>query len=184
MPAGKQQKAAEHLHREMQASIEAGAIVGRIYDALLAAYGAGVSADDLRQLNILCVRLVFCLYAEDAGIFPRHNQFHDYLAQFPAADMRDQLMRVFQTLNTPAGQRSRFMRADLERAAQGILDARSRYPDSSLADLYDPTLMPHDLLEAHRATDRAVMCAYGFDAKMAEAACVARLFERYAALNA
>ncbi len=113
MPTEKQQKAAEHLHREMQVSIEAGAIVGRIYDALLAAYGAGVSADDLRQLNILCVRLVFCLYAEDAGIFPRHNQFHDYLAQFPAADMRDQLMRVFQTLNTPAGQRSRFMRADL-----------------------------------------------------------------------
>ena len=53
------------------------------------------------------------------------------------------------------------------------------YPDSSLADLYDPTLMPKELLQAHRQNDRAVMTAYGFSTKMTESECVAELFNRY-----
>lgn len=67
----------------------------------------------------------------------------------------------------------------IAKTAQAILDARAKYPDSSLADLYDPATMPYDLLEAHRANDRAVMQAYGFPARMTEAECVARLFEMY-----
>ena len=70
-------------------------------------------------------------------------------------------------------------REKIEQTAQSILDARAKYPDSSLADLYDPSLMPYDLLEAHRANDRAVMAAYGFPVNLSEADCVARLFELY-----
>lgn len=53
------------------------------------------------------------------------------------------------------------------------------YPDSSLADHYDPTLMPKELLQAHRQNDRAVMAAYGFSVKMTESECMAELFKRY-----
>ena len=57
---------------------------------------------------------------------------------------------------------------------------RALYPDSSLADLYDPTLMPKELLQAHRQNDRAVMAVYDFSTKMTESECVAELFKRYA----
>ncbi len=54
----------------------------------------------------------------------------------------------------------------IEKTAQGILDARALYPDSSLADLYDPLTMPPELHKAHTANDIAVMKAYGFDTRM------------------
>lgn len=73
-------------------------------------------------------------------------------------------------------------KAKIEQSAQAILDARALYPDSSLADLYDPTLMPKELLQAHRQNDRAVMAAYGFSTKMTESECVAELFKRYSKL--
>lgn len=73
--------------------------------------------------------------------------------------------------------------ANIAQTAQAILDARAKYPDSSLADLYDPATMPYDLLEAHRKNDRAVMQAYGFSTKMTESECVARLFEMYARMT-
>ncbi|MBO5515931.1 MAG: class I SAM-dependent DNA methyltransferase, partial [Schwartzia sp.] len=67
----------------------------------------------------------------------------------------------------------------IEQTAQAILDARAKFPDASLADLYDETTMPPDLRKAHQANDRAVMAAYGFDTKISEAECVARLLEMY-----
>ena len=71
-------------------------------------------------------------------------------------------------------------KAAIERTAQAILDARARYPDSSLADLYDPLTMPPDLRKAHQANDRAVMIAYGMPIKETdEAACVAWLMRLY-----
>lgn len=70
-------------------------------------------------------------------------------------------------------------RAEIAQAAQRILDARQLYPDSSLADLYDPTLMPHELLKAHRDNDRLVMRLYGFPTSMTETECVAQLFKLY-----
>ena len=76
------------------------------------------------------------------------------------------------------------VRNQIEQTAQAILDARAKYPDSSLADLYDPMTMPYDLLDAHRRNDRAVMEAYGFSTKMTESECVARLFEMYSKLTA
>jgi len=74
-------------------------------------------------------------------------------------------------------------KAALEKLAQGILDARALYPDSSLVDLYDPLTMPPELLKAHRALDAAVMKSYGFDAKATEAEIVADLMERYKELT-
>ena len=72
----------------------------------------------------------------------------------------------------------------IERTAQGILDARALYPDSSLADLYDELTMPPELRRAHQYNDRAVMNAYGFDIKTTtESSCVAELMRRYRALT-
>ena len=102
----------EHLSREMEVSMQAGEIIGEIYDALLIQYGDN-DPDTLRQLNILCVRLVFCLYAEDAGIFTR-DQFHDYLVENDTKMMRSSLLQLFQVLNTPVEKRSRFLRDELK----------------------------------------------------------------------
>ncbi|MDD6475378.1 MAG: N-6 DNA methylase, partial [Sodaliphilus pleomorphus] len=101
-----------HINKEMEVSMQAGEIVGRIYDALIKEYDLS-DPRSMRYLNILCVRLVFCLYAEDAGIFGRHDMFHDYLDRYEAADMRDALLRVFDTLNTPVERRSKYLRPDL-----------------------------------------------------------------------
>ena len=75
-------------------------------------------------------------------------------------------------------------KARIEQTAQGILDARALYPDSSLADLYDPLTMPPELRKAHTANDIAVMKAYGFSTKMSEADCVAELMKMYQKLTA
>lgn len=102
----------EHISKEMEVSMQAGEIVGRIYDALLTQYDDN-SPEALRWLNILCVRIVFCLYAEDAGIFTR-DQFHDYLANYDTRDMRNALIRLFEVLNTPPEKRSRYLMDDLK----------------------------------------------------------------------
>ena len=72
---------------------------------------------------------------------------------------------------------------EIEKTAQDILDARSKYPDSSLADLYDPLTMPSELRKAHETNDKAVMQAYGFDSKMTEDEIVAELFKLYQKLT-
>ena len=102
----------EHLQKELEVSMKAGTIVGKLYDAFIREYGDD-DPDALRNLNILCVRLVFCLYAEDAGIFGRHDIFHDYMEHYPTEDMRAALLRLFEVLNTPAERRSRYLKADL-----------------------------------------------------------------------
>ena len=81
----------EHLKREMEVSVKAGNLVGIIYDKLLEQYGAD-DPETLRSLNILCVRLVFCLYAEDAGLFNSRTAFHDYLNANPPQKLRRALV--------------------------------------------------------------------------------------------
>ena len=71
----------------------------------------------------------------------------------------------------------------IEKTAQAILDARALYPDSSLATLYGSLVMPSELLKAHQLNDKAVMEAYGFNIKMTEAECVAKLMKRYQQLT-
>lgn len=102
----------EHLSKEMEVSIKAGDIVGQIYEALLKQYDDN-SPEALRWLNILCVRLVFCLYAEDAGIFTR-DQFHDFLVIYEAKDMRRALRDLFEVLKTPTEKRSKYLQTELE----------------------------------------------------------------------
>ena len=86
--------------------------------------------------------------------------------------------------NFPWPSPSEDQKLKIEQAAQGILDARALYPDCSLADLYDETTMPPELRKAHRANDKAVMQAYGFDVKTTtEATCVAELMKMYQMLT-
>ena len=101
----------EHISKEEQVSKDAGVIVGKIYDALLAQYNDD-SPEALRWLNILCVRIVFCLYAEDAGVFAR-DQFHDFLVIYEAKDLRRALRDLFEVLNTPPEQRSKYLQEEL-----------------------------------------------------------------------
>ena len=76
----------EHIKKEMEISLQAGELVGVLYDALLKQYKDPEDPETLKSLNKLCVRLVFCLYAEDAGIFGGKSMFHDYLQQYRAKD--------------------------------------------------------------------------------------------------
>ncbi len=97
--------------KELEISVQAGRIVGKLYDALLKQYGSQ-TPDTLAALNRLCVRLVFCLYAEDADIFPK-NAFRNLVKATPVEFLRRQLLRLFQTLDTPDEKRDRFLEAEL-----------------------------------------------------------------------
>lgn len=90
----------EHIQKEMEVSLKAGNLVGKLYDALIKQYKNPNSKESLHSLNVLCVRLVFCLYAEDAGIFGKHGLFHDYLKQFKPNDVRKALIELFEILDT------------------------------------------------------------------------------------
>ncbi|MBR7155166.1 MAG: methylase, partial [Paludibacteraceae bacterium] len=99
----------EHLKREMEVSVKAGGLVGIIYDKLLEQYIDKDSVATLKSLNILCVRLVFCLYAEDAGLFGSRTAFHDYLNLFSASQFRRALIDLFQVLDTPLDRRDPYL---------------------------------------------------------------------------
>ena len=101
------------LKKEMEVSIAAGDIVGLLYDAFAKQYADIKNPGSQRSLNILCVRLVFCLYAEDADIFGKHGQFHDYLAKYDTEDMRDALIRLFKVLDTPTEKRDKYLKKSL-----------------------------------------------------------------------
>ena len=103
----------EHLRKEMEVSIKAGEIVGLLYESLLNQYIDKTSPETLRSLNILCVRLVFCLYAEDAGIFGKHDMFLDYLARFETSRMRKALIELFEVLNTKYEDRDPYLEPEL-----------------------------------------------------------------------
>ena len=99
----------EHLKREMEVSFKAGKLVGEIYDLLQKQYIDAANPETLRSLNILCVRLVFCLYAEDAMLFGSKTAFHDYLAQYQAKDIRRALIDLFSILDTPIDARDPYI---------------------------------------------------------------------------
>ncbi len=99
----------ELLHREEQISIQAGELVGKLYDAILKQYIHPDSKESLHSLNILCVRLVFCLYAEDAGIFGGHLKFHNYIKSFEPRDVRRALIDLFRVLDTKIEDRDPYM---------------------------------------------------------------------------
>lgn len=104
----------EYIKKEMEVSIQAGEIVGLLYEALLNQYIDKTNEETLKSLNILCVRLVFCLYAEDAGIFGKHDMFLDYLKKFETSRMRKALMELFEVLNTKPENRDPYLEEDLK----------------------------------------------------------------------
>lgn len=97
--------------KELEISVQAGRIVAKLYDALLKQFGSD-APETLAALNRLCVRLVFCLYAEDADIFPK-NALRNLIKSTPVEFMRRQLLRLFQTLDTPPEKRDRYLEAEL-----------------------------------------------------------------------
>ena len=102
----------ENIKKEMEISLQAGEIVGTLYDALLKQYKDPESPETLKSLNALCVRLVFCLYAEDAEIFGGHGKFHDYMLRHQS-DARRALIDLFQVLDTKPENRDPYIDDDL-----------------------------------------------------------------------
>ena len=94
------------ISQEMQLSIKAGELVGKIHDRFLTQYNDPLAKHTQRSLNILCVRLVFCLYAEDAGLFGAKDAFERYINQYEPKDIRMALINLFQVLDTPLDQRA------------------------------------------------------------------------------
>ncbi len=103
----------QHLQKELEISVQAGTLVSKLYNALLKQYINPQNEQSLKSLNILCVRLVFCLYAEDAEIFGARSMFHDYLAQFPTKNMRQAIIDLFKVLDTEQEKRDPYMNEDL-----------------------------------------------------------------------
>lgn len=119
-------KDVQKISYEMEVSIKAGDIVGLLYEAFLKQYKIPeVKAKEetieqkekrehkLKSLNALCVRIVFCLYAEDAGIFGKRNIFHDYLKAYEVKDCRRALLELFKVLDTPVSERDEYLEEDL-----------------------------------------------------------------------
>ena len=95
----------ENLKKEMELSLKAGELVGKIHDRFLEQYNDPMAKHTQRSLNILCVRLVFCLYAEDAGLFGATDAFSQYIAQYEPKDIRRALIDLFKVLDTPTDER-------------------------------------------------------------------------------
>ncbi len=102
----------EHIKKEMEVSLQAGELVGVLYDALLKQYKDPDDPEALKSLNKLCVRLVFCLYAEDAGIFGGKSMFHDYLKDVPVTGIRRALVELFKILDQKPELRDKYLEDD------------------------------------------------------------------------
>ena len=110
-------KTAKKVTDEMQISLQAGEIVGQLYDAFHKQYKNPDDPETLKSLNKLCVRIVFCLYAEDAGVFGKKSMFHDYMEQFDAQHARKGLRDLFRVLNQKPEERDEFLSDDDPRLA-------------------------------------------------------------------
>lgn len=102
-----------HIEKEQKVSVKAGELVGVLYDALLKEYLNPEDEETLKHLNILCVRIVFCLYAEDAGIFGRKGMFYDYLKKYEKHTFRDALKNLFIVLDQKEEERDKYLENDL-----------------------------------------------------------------------
>ncbi|MBR2479815.1 MAG: methylase, partial [Clostridia bacterium] len=102
----------ELLHKEEQVSIKAGELVGLLYDALLKQYN-DKDEQELKSLNELCVRVIFCLYAEDSGLFGEKLAFRNYINSFSSKDLRRALIDLFKVLDTKIQDRDKYLDEDL-----------------------------------------------------------------------
>lgn len=96
----------EHLRKELELSLKAGELVGKIHDRFLEQYNDPMAKKTQNSLNVLCTRLVFCLYAEDAGIFGSKNAFTEYISHYSPGDIRQALLNLFKVLDTPEDERA------------------------------------------------------------------------------
>ena len=103
----------ENLKREMELSLKAGELVGIIHDRFLEQYSDPMAVHTQRSLNKLCVRLVFCLYAEDAGLFGPIDAFSKYIAQFEPQHIRRALIDLFKVLDTKPEDRDEYLDDEL-----------------------------------------------------------------------
>lgn len=101
-----------HIKKEMEIALQAGELVGVLYEALLKQYKSPGDPDTLKSLNKLCVRLVFCLYAEDAGIFGGRSMFHDYLRDIPVSGVCKALVELFRILDQKPELRDKYLADD------------------------------------------------------------------------
>lgn len=99
----------ESVRKEMEISIKAGELVGVLYDEILKQYKDPTAESTLKSLNMLCVRLVFCLYAEDSGLFGEHMKFHNYIKGFAVKDVRRAIIDLFKVLDTKPEERDPYM---------------------------------------------------------------------------
>jgi hypothetical protein len=106
-------KDVKHLSHEMEISIKTGDIVGKLYNAFIKQYKDPTNEHSLKSLNALCVRIVFCLYAEDAGIFGERAMFHDYMQSFRTERMRSALIDLFRVLDQKPEERDPYLDPEL-----------------------------------------------------------------------
>ena len=99
----------DSIRKEMEISIKAGEIVGLLYDEILKQYKDPEAERTLKSLNMLCVRLVFCLYAEDSGLFGEHLKFHNYIKSFAVKDVRRAIIDLFKVLDTKPEMRDPYL---------------------------------------------------------------------------
>jgi hypothetical protein len=187
----------ETIAIEQQAHInkEAAEKMAKLHDALKATGYIG------KDLETYLVRLLFCLFAEDTGLFNENGLFLDYLINHTEQDGSDlhgeivynnfpwpdvsaaSLASCSEKSFAPTDKRQ----TAIETAAQSILDARSaeaarcaeQGQSCSLAQLYAPNNMPETLHKAHTQLDKAVDAAYGYKGSKDDATRVAFLFDRY-----
>ena len=106
-------KTAKVTDVEVELSMMAGELVGRIHDRFLEQYNDPMAKKTQNSLNILCVRLVFCLYAEDAGLFGSRTAFSDYIRRYEPGDIRNALLQLFKVLDTPEDERADMYLSDV-----------------------------------------------------------------------
>lgn len=99
--------------REEQVSMDAGQLIGTLYKALREQYVDPDSEASQHSLNVLCVRLVFCLFAEDAGLFGK-DAFYGYLKELRPNQVRSGLIELFRVLDTPVDQRDPYLSEELQ----------------------------------------------------------------------
>lgn len=102
-------KTNEQIEKETKVSLEAGELVGEIYNELLKQYKNPEDPHTLKSINILCVRLVFCFYAEDAELFGPHGMFGNYLQDYDTRFFRDALINLFKVLDTKTEDRDPYL---------------------------------------------------------------------------
>ena len=142
-----------HLRQEQEVSFKAGELIGKLYNALLGQYKDPTSSHSLHSLNVLCVRLVFCLYSEDAGLFgTNHSAFYDYLRPYQIPQMRGALIDLFKILDTEIDKRDPY-----------LLDNIKHFPYVNGGLFHDdiPTEIPHFTDEI--AELLLEECSSGFD---------------------